>query len=386
MSDSLDTLLFSDDLSPAQQEALRTAMAKDPALAEMAAQWHHIRAAVRNDLHASLPDGRLFVLYALDASGHADLLSSEERTHLDRARPQLDAAIHQHPALADVVADVDDACADFEACWAQHWAKTTARKPAPDRKAQASARRKNGLRWGWRAVATVAVVAFVAVLGLLLQRDQNTTTITVAEGETRLVELADGSTVRLLGGSQLTFVDPEASAVFNRRVSLEGQAFFEITSGQQGFTVETPTALTTVLGTSFGIQADEAQMEVVLATGKISVASKAAQDRVVVLEPGQMSRVVRNAQPSTPASVDLTEALEWTGLLLFRATPVEAAIARLSEQFEVDITVAPALQDEPVSGTFDPSQPLDQILDALATTLSAEVRGDAEAGYQIVQR
>lgn len=385
MSDSLDTLLFSDDLSPARQEALRAAMAKDPALAEMAAQWHHIRAAVRNDLHTSLPDRQLFILYALDASGHVDLLSTEERMQLERARPQLDAAIHQHPALADVVADVDDAFADFEACWAQHWPKTTPRKPALDRSALPSARRKSGLRWGWRALATVAVVAFVAVLGLLLQRDQSTTTIAVAEGETRLVELADGSTVRLLGGSHLTFVDPDEAAVFNRRVSLEGQAFFEITASQQGFTVETPTGLTTVLGTSFGIQADETEMEVVLATGKISVASKAAQDRVVVLEPGQMSRVARNALPATPTAVDLTEALAWTGLLLFRATPVEEAMARLSEQFEVTITVAPALQDEPVSGTFDPSQPLEQILDALATTLAAEVRGDAETGYQIVQ-
>ena len=137
MSDSFDTLLFSDDLSPARQEALRTAMAKDPALAEMAAQWHHIRASVRNDLHTSLPDGRLFVLYALDASGHAELLSSEERTDLERARPKLDAAIHQHAALADVVADVDDACADFEVCWAQHWTKTTPQKTAPDRNRRA---------------------------------------------------------------------------------------------------------------------------------------------------------------------------------------------------------------------------------------------------------
>lgn len=359
-------------------------MAEDPALAEMAAQWRQVRAAVHTDLHKSLPDSRLFVLYALDASGRADLLSSEEQQLLEVARPQLDAAIHQHPALVDVVADVDDACADFEACWAEHGPQSSTRKVAPDRKAIRPAARKSGLRWGWRALAAVAVVAFVAVLGLLLQRDQSMTTITVAEGETRLVELADGSTVRLLGNSQLTFVDPEQTAVFNRRVSLEGRAFFEITPDQQGFTVETPTALTTVLGTSFGIQADEAAMEVVLATGKISVASRSAQDRVVVLEPGQMSRVARNALPITPTPVDLTEALEWTGLLYFRSTPVEDAVARLSKQFEVAITVAPSLQKEPVSGTFDPSQSLDQILDALATTLSAQVRGDAETGYELV--
>ncbi len=385
MQDPLDTILFSDDLTPSQQEALRVAFDEDPALAEALAQWQQVRAAVRQSLHTHVPDRRLFVLYALDASGRADVLSEDERRELEAARPALDAAVQTHPALADVVGEVEAASADFEEAWAAHFKQEDrpVRRVAPERPARRYAPVRQMVRWSWRIVATVAVVAFVAVLTLVLQRDRSLTTVTVAEGETQRIELTDGSTVRLLGGSSLTYADPAKATVFNRRVTLAGRAFFNIAPDQQGFTVETPTALATVLGTSFGIQADDMAMEVVLATGSLSVASKVAREGFVVLQPGQMSRVARNALPSTPTPVDLSEALEWTGLFLFRSTPLSDAVARLSRRYGVDIAVAPDLEAEGVSGTFAREQSLRQILDALATTLNASVQGNDADGYRI---
>ena len=385
MQDPLDTILFSDDLTPSQQEALRAAFDEDPTLAEAFAQWQQVRAAVRQSLHTHVPDRRLFVLYALDASGRADVLSEDERRELEAARPALDAAVQTHPALADVVGEVEAASADFEEAWAAHFKQEDrpVRRVAPERPARRHAPVRQMMRWSWRIAATVAVVAFVAVLTLVLQRDRSLTTVTVAEGETQRIELADGSTVRLLGGSSLTYPDPAKATAFNRRVTLTGRAFFNIAPDQQGFTVETPTALATVLGTSFGIQADDAAMEVVLASGSLSVASKAAPEGLVVLQPGQMSRVARNALPSTPTPVDLSEALEWTGLFLFRSTPLSEAAARLSRRYGVAITISPDLEAEGVSGTFAREQSLRQILEALATTLNAAVQGNDADGYRI---
>ncbi len=385
MQDPLDNILFFDDLTPSQQEALRAALEEDPALAESFAQWQQVRAALRRSLHTHVPERRLFVLYALDASGRADVLSHDERRELEAARPALDAAVQTHPALTDVVGEVEAACADFEEAWTVHFKQehTPVRRTAPERPARRLAPVRRAVRWSWRIAATVAVVAFVAVLTLVLQRDRSLTTVTVAEGETQRIELADGSTVRLLGGSTLTYADPAKATAFNRRVELAGRAFFNIAPDQQGFTVETPTALATVLGTSFGIQADDVAMEVVLATGSLSVASKVAREGFVVLQPGQMSRVARNALPSTPTPVDLSEALEWTGLFLFRSTPLSDAVARLSRRYGVDIAVSPDLEAEGVSGTFAREQSLQQILDALATTLNAAVQGNDADGYMI---
>ena len=385
MQDPLDAILFYDDLTPVQQEALRTACEDDPALAETVAHWHQVRTAVRRSLNEHVPDRRLFVLYALEASGRSDLLSEEERHELDEARPMLDEAVQFHPALADVAGQVEAACADFEACWTRHFSEADQPElqAVPDRKARRHAPVYRMVRWGWRVAAAVAVVAFVGVLTLMLQRDRSLTTLTVAEGQTQHVELADGSTIRVLGGSTLTYADPDKATSFNRRVTLTGRAFFDIIPDQQGFTVETPTALTTVLGTSFGIQADDGAMEIVLATGSISVASKAMDEGIVVLQPGQMSRVARNALPSTPTPVDLSEALEWTGLFIFQATPLSEAANHLSDRYGVAITVAPVLEAEGVSGTFAGEQALEQILTTLATTLDATVEGNDADGYTI---
>ena len=385
MQDPLDTILFFDDLTPPQQEALRAALDDDPALAEAFVQWQQVQAAVRQSLDTHVPDRRLFVLYALDASGRTDVLSDDERRELDAARPALDTALQTHPALADVVGDVEAASADFEEAWAAHFrqADKPERRAAPERPARRHAPVRQVVRWSWRIAATVAVVAFVAVLTLVLQRDGSLTTVTLAEGETRMINLADGSTVRLLGGSSLTYADPARATSFNRSVILAGRAFFDIAPDQQGFTVETPTALATVLGTSFGIQADDMAMEVVLATGSLSVASKIAQESLVVLQPGQMSRVARNALPSTPTLVDLSEALDWTGLFLFRATPFSDAAARLSQRYGVTITLSPGLEAEGVNGTFAREQSLQPILNLLASTLNATVQGNDADGYTI---
>lgn len=398
MQHLFDALLFSEDLPPEQRAALREALDNDPDLATAFARWRQVQSAVRDRLAADLPDYRLLVLYALDRAGYPEALSADERRALDAARTDLKDALRAHPGLVDVVEDIEDACADFEAVWAMH--ATTehdgARRDRPARRRgqragnilhtgdrQAAPPSRTVSRWAWRIGATVAVVLFAVVAVLLFQRDRSLTTLEVAEGQTQVVTLADGSTIRVLGGSALTYADPDEATAFNRRVRLEGRAFFEVVPDQQGFTVEAPTGVTTVLGTSFGIQADEAAMDVVLASGRISVASRGAPEQIVVLEPGQQSRVARNALPTTPTPVELTEALEWTGLLVFRATSLRDAARRLSAQHDVPVAVAPQLADEQVTGTFEQEQPLEQVLDVLATTVNAEVRGDAERGYTL---
>jgi ferric-dicitrate binding protein FerR (iron transport regulator) len=47
---------------------------------------------------------------------------------------------------------------------------------------------------------------------------------------------------------------------------------------------------------------------------------------------------------------------------------------RLSAYYDVSITVAPALADEPVTGDFERDQSVEQVLNTIARTLGAEVR------------
>ncbi|RMF55430.1 MAG: DUF4974 domain-containing protein, partial [Bacteroidetes bacterium] len=145
-----------------------------------------------------------------------------------------------------------------------------------------------------------------------------------------------------------------------------------------------PTALTTVLGTQFGVQAGDEATEVVLVSGRVALAPRAVPEQFVVLEPGQMSRVAAGALPATPVAVDLSAALAWTGQFFFRATPLPEALAQLSDHYGVPVTYTPALADEAISGTFEHEQPLEEILQALAATLGAEVRRQG-TGYVLVR-
>jgi ferric-dicitrate binding protein FerR (iron transport regulator) len=213
----------------------------------------------------------------------------------------------------------------------------------------------------------------------------STTTVTVADGSSRTVTLADGSTVRLVGAARLSYPAswPEDGP---RRVSLrEGRAFFDVPPRPDGpsFVVETPTATATVLGTQFGVRAAADTTEIVLANGSVEVGG--GGDEHVVLEPGQKSWVAQSEAPASATSTDLTEALDWTGLFVFRAVPLSSIADRLSRHYDVQVTVADALADEPITGTFERQQPTRQVLDALAATLGAEVQRDGDR-YRLVPR
>ena len=390
MNNTYEHLLFREDLAPEQRERLDRALADDPALAEAFAQWQRLRLDVRRSLDEALPDRRMLVLHALEARRGAEALTPAEREDLRSARPGIERAIALHPALADVAERVQADADAFEDVWAEHAGRPARSEPVkrshagrPDRPA-VPARRSPILRWAGRTAVAFATVAFAALAFFVVQRDGGMVTVKTAANEVRRIDLADGSTVRLMGGSTLTYPDPEKETAFHRRAELRGRAFFEIARSDERFTLETPTAVTTVLGTSFGVEAGRKATEVVLATGKVALAPDAAPERIVELEPGQMSRVAENALPSTPVPVDLAEALDWTGLLIFQATPVEKIAALLSEQYDAAVAVAPSLEDELVNGTFEQSQPLPEVLEAIASTLGAEVRANPMGGYLLV--
>ena len=392
MSKTSDLFLFYEDLTPEQREALSHTLATDPSLAKAFARWQQLRLDVRQSLDAALPDRSLLVLYALNASRGPATLTPAEQKRLQAARPDLERALAKHPALADIVGQIQAEADDFDAAWNEHIsfspeAPTGRRRSAqtsPDRTPLRLVRQTSVLRWAGRAAAAVATVAFVAILLLILQRDSGLTTVATASGEVRVIQLADGSTVRLMGSSALTFPDPDKATALNRRAQLVGRAFFEISKSEHPFTLETPTAVTTVLGTSFGVEADGKATEVVLATGAVSLAPNAAPERIVLLEPEEMSRVEQNALPSTPTPVDLAEALEWTGLLVFHTTPLKKIAAMLTERYGTDVAVAPSLEEETISGTFEQSQPLPEILEALSATLGTDVRSTPLGGYLLV--
>lgn len=397
MPDVLDDLLFPERLAPAELAKLRGALAADPALREHLARWETLRAALRTRLDGAVPDRSLLVLHALDDLGEA--LSDEECRTLQAARADLERAFQAHPALADIIGRIQAECRAFDAVWAAHVAPAEApatvppatmpsRKPsAVGRPAAARASVPHAarpvhrpLRWATRAALALALVAFVAVAVLVLQRDQGL--LHVEADAPMAITLADGTTVRLMAGTRLSYPDPAVETAFRRRVRLVGDAFFDVAPRREPFVVETPTALATVLGTRFGVRAAEAMTEVVLVSGRVGLAATAAPEQMVTLAPGEMSRVAAGALPATPSPTNLDAALSWTGLFLFRSLPAAEIADRLTHHYGVSVTVSTVLAAEEVTGTFDRAQPLTEVLAAVAAALDADVY-PTENGYRM---
>ena len=402
MEDLLDTLLFTRDLTPEQRTALQAKLDEDSSLAAAWAHWTRARAHLRGRMEERLSDRRLLVLYVMDEEGDDAALTDSETAALDAARNDLERALDESPALRQVVARIREERADFDEVWARYEderedaddgvaaPEPTSNRERSDRAPRTPAGQEGSTRQRWtRRFALASLIVGLAVGALLLwPSGPSTTTVTVADGERRSVELGDGSTVRLAGGATLTY-PTTMSEDAPRRVTLdEGRAFFDVQHrrSEASFVVHTPTARATVLGTQFGVTTTADTTEVLLASGSVQVGpvEETAGDSVV-LEPGEASWVAAGGAPSAPAPTDLTTALDWTGLFVFRAVPMRTIAQRLSQHYDVQVTVAAPLADETVTGTFERDQPAPQVLDALAATLGAEVRQE-EGTYRLVAR
>lgn len=386
MRDTLDSLALFDALSPDERADVEAALAAQPALAEAFARWRSLRAEVRADLARDLPDRALLVLYAL---ADDDLLSDAERAHLDAARPEIEAAVAKHPGLAAAVRRIRADRDAFEQAWteavqpvpeaAPEPRPASARPLAADRPALRAHQRPT--RWVWRTASLAALVAFVAVATFVFTRDRGWET--VAASEARTVAFADGSTADLAAGARLMV--PEAGAADPRQARLlGGRALFRIVRDPaEPFEVETPNAEVAVLGTTFTVEATDAQTDVVLVSGMVTLFPKASPEAAVRLVPGQRSRVVALDPPSTPERADLGAALDPFDATVAGQT-AEVLAGLIGDRFGVPVAVDPALAQERLS-VLPSGDTAEEALAALALALDARVEAAGD-GFRLVAR
>jgi len=111
-------------------------------------------------------------------------------------------------------------------------------------------------------------------------------------GQKSTVELSDGTMVKLNAGSMLIF--PEHFGEMERKVTLEGEAFFDVHRDEnKPFKVETKELTTIVLGTSFNVKSyvDESKTSVAVRSGKVKVMKSnevKISGSVLILEKNQM--------------------------------------------------------------------------------------------------
>ncbi|MFN4144816.1 MAG: FecR family protein [Runella sp.] len=220
-----------------------------------------------------------------------------------------------------------------------------------------------------RVAASVALLVFgVATAYWLLMTPRYYQT---QFSQTQLINLPDGSEVRLNANSRLT-VASWYEWRQNRTLSLEGEAYFKVkkqadddTKHYRKFTVLTKQAKVEVLGTQFNVYARNSQTRVYLDEGKVRLISPKSSSPLM-LRPGQIA-TVSPAQKSVAVAIapstEIQEIKSYTNnLLVFNDASLDELYARFKEVYGIELV----LKGEAFDGQqFRGELPVENLEDAL---------------------
>jgi len=192
---------------------------------------------------------------------------------------------------------------------------------------------------------------------------QGRTTFATSVGEQRIVQLADGSSVRLDTDSRIRV----RFAADQRLIELEaGQAMFDVAPDRERpFVVQAGDARVTAVGTVFDVRREAAGASVTLVSGVVDVAS-GQNRRATRMIAGHQARVA--PRETRIEVVDVALETSWTdGRIVLRDTPLREAVAEVNRYLTAKVELAPGrLEGVAVNGVFKTGD-----RDAFVSTVSA---------------
>jgi len=243
---------------------------------------------------------------------------------------------------------------------------------------------RRSMRSIWMGMAAAAAVCVVSAdVYMLLQRrsqfsdDASRTAVAAIEkretvyaapiGERLTAYLPDSTKVVLNSGAKLT-LDADFGRT-KRRVSLDGEAYFDVTKNpSRPFVVECGNNEYVVRGTSFNIvsYASDRYSIVTLHTGCLEARVK---EDVIVLNPGDELRIDDLSGQITKQSVAVADSTEWIddGSLSFSEYPLKFVANRLAHRYNVKINIHCSIENILYDGRID-DESLEEALTLLTVT------------------
>lgn len=255
-------------------------------------------------------------------------------------------------AVAEDAAGEDIPTAEKEELKKDTWRQITkARKPA--------------MRVVLRRTSIAAAIAGLLVAGYFLRRErpaaqQPLLSWQTGVGEIREISLPDHSKVVLGPRTRITY----AGKPGKRHITvLEGKALFDVVKDPSSpFTVTSCQTTTTVLGTTFTVEALPAMQvsRIILITGKVKVADYG------VLQPAQRMTVVEQKRHAMTDSVSSEDALAWTrGEILLRNAGLHEVIKTLEDNYRIRVRTTLDTRQGNYTLRFPASMPLKEVLDVM---------------------
>ncbi len=205
--------------------------------------------------------------------------------------------------------------------------------------------------------------------------------IATSNGSCTKVNLPDGSTVKLNGGSRLSY--SQGYGVKDRIVNIEGEGYFEVKKDStKPFLVKSANIMVRVLGTKFDFcdYQQDSQAIVTLDEGKVNMSSITSREEIALI-PNQHGIFDKKSGTMTLASTNSQgNKSQWEkGVITFNGESLKNIASTLERAYSVKFIITPSKQNSlHFYGTFyKNSQNLKDIMDALASTgkITYQIKG-----------
>lgn len=192
-------------------------------------------------------------------------------------------------------------------------------------------------------------------------------------GEYQLV-LPDGTRVWLNAASTLRY--PAQFAGAERRVELEGEAYFEVSRREDlPFIVNTAMQEVEVLGTHFNVRAygDEPAVKTTLIEGKVKVHQALAE--AVTLRPGQQASSRQGGGRIDVNTIDIEEATAWKdGYFYFQNEDIRSVMNSIARWYNIEVEYQGDMEGKVFGGTISRFESFEKLLQTIALTGSVRFR------------
>lgn len=175
--------------------------------------------------------------------------------------------------------------------------------------------------------------------------------------------LPDGTVVYLNSSSSIKYRENFEGT--ERRVVLNGEAFFEVAKDEsKPFIVESTGIETVALGTAFNVNAfDPSQIRISLLEGKVSINEAEMTSKLAILSPGKELLINSNTQKYLEQSFEAEYVIGWkAGKLVLNHASLDDVAQRLERWYGIEITMKGDIPEDWEISTVYENQSLRNVL------------------------
>ena len=236
-------------------------------------------------------------------------------------------------------------------------------------------------RSGIKYAVAASLLLLFAVSWLLFAPVSQTAGI----GETAYVTLPDGSTVALNSGSKIVY---NRLFLGGRNINLEGEAFFDVVSGERQFGVTTFNTAVHVLGTSFNVRSWENSIaprtDVKLVSGSVRLSNLSTRE-AISLSPGDHASITSDNEISSETYADADVASWRSGNLIYSDELLGVVLEDVQRRFGIGIQLSvPQIALRRINVSFHSPPDAELVVRAICGAYSLNYRRVA-SGYEIFE-